>query len=144
MPRKCSVGECSSRYLTNPEKVTVYGFPSNKEECYKWVKALPNTIKEPTRYMGVCANHWHVGFPKVKVKGSERHRDPPPVFEGIPKSFCPQTLVSPPRDIKKRNVDIDSRNSATNHNIEVEDTDVIKSWDNLIVFLSRSTIYHKC
>ena len=86
--------------------------------------------------MGVCASHWHVGFPMVKVKGS----DPPSAFEGIPKSFCLQTLVSPPCNIKKHKVDIDSGNSTTNHNIQVEDTDVIKSWDNLNVFLSRSTI----
>ena len=83
--------------------------------------------------MGVCANHWHVGFPKVKLKSSERPCYPLSVFEGIPKSFCPQTLISLPRNIKKHKVDIDSRNSATNHNIEVEDTDMIKSWDNLIV-----------
>ena len=98
--------------------------------------------------MGVCANHCHVGFPKVKVKGSERSPDPPSVFEGIPKSFCPYTLVSPPRNIKKRKVDIDSRNSATDHNVAVEDTDVIKSWGNLIVFCQglqfMMSIKHPC
>ena len=62
MPRKCSVGECRSKYLINPMKVTVYSFPTDKEEWERWVNALPNKIEKATKYMGVCADHWPKGF----------------------------------------------------------------------------------
>ena len=131
MPRKCCVGKCRSMYAGTAEKVKVYGFPSEKEEFDKWVKAIPNQLEKGTKYIGVYEKHWPVGFASIKIKRCERPVNPPSLFKGIPNSFRPQTLVSTSRNIKKRKVDSDSRNSQKK---QKTDKDVIKSWDSLVSF----------
>jgi len=53
MPRKCSVGNCSSNYSSNSEKVKVFMFPRDEDDRNKWISALPNIIKEVTENMGI-------------------------------------------------------------------------------------------
>ena len=79
MPRKCSVYGCRSGYKPKKktkdketEKVTVHCFLSDKEECQKWIDALPNAnlkAENITQHVGVCAKHWPSGAPKINCRG---------------------------------------------------------------------------
>ena len=76
MPRKCSVYGCRSGYDKRnkddeTEKVTVHGFPSNVEECRKWITSLPNaniTVETITKHI-VCAKHWPSDVP-MQLRGT--------------------------------------------------------------------------
>ena len=94
MPRKCCVGGCRSMYDGTVEKVIVFGFPTEEDECRKWTNALPNIIHNVTKTTGVCEKHWPPGYERIRKKGFDRPKHPPSVFHGIPATFLPQTLVS--------------------------------------------------
>ena len=99
-----------------------------------WANAFPNNIAKVTKYMGVCEKHCQDGYQKTKntaqkitfsIKGffskykQIRRREnfifcavkvkPPSVFKGIPNCFSQQTLMSKPSNLKKRNIDSNSR-----------------------------------
>lgn len=50
---------------------------------------------------------------KMQKKGSDRPRNSPSIFEGVRKSYLPQTLVLSSRNDQKRKIDFDSRNSSS-------------------------------
>ena len=55
LPRKCSVGDCSSHYNTVKESIKVHSLPSNATECERWVKVLPNVLSKcPTMDVVAC------------------------------------------------------------------------------------------
>lgn len=74
MPRKCSAGYCKGNYSSTNTKVRVYGFPTDTEECNRWLAALPNKIEKVTKNMGICQAHWppdtpmtdNIRFPRPK------------------------------------------------------------------------------
>ena len=94
MVRKCCVTGCKSNYLTEDEKVSTYRLPSNPEERKRWIKAIPRDNIPDSPHTVVCAKHFPSGFPDIKVRGNSRPRDPPSVFENIPKSLIPTPAPS--------------------------------------------------
>ena len=52
MPRKC-VGKCRSRYSGTDENATVFSFPTDNDECERWIRVLSNTINNVTKCSGV-------------------------------------------------------------------------------------------
>ena len=117
------------------EKVSVFSFPSEEEECSKWINALPNKIQKVTKTIGVCEKHWPPGYETVRKKGFNRPKTPPSVFIGILSTFLPHTLVSPPRETEKRKVDFDSRYAATKQ--AKLDKDRIRNWVDLVAFCNK-------
>lgn len=117
MGRKCSVYGCNSGYDSQQQtqKVTVYKFPDDEEECRKWVICLPNKISKVTKWMGICALHWPTDTPLQHNKKGSRFpvpAVPPSIFSNVPASCVPSHSSSTPRSTKKalscaRNVDID-------------------------------------
>ncbi len=94
MPRKCSVGGCTSNYVRKgvpTEKVTVYGFPSDEVERQRWTSAMPNILPKVTPTMGICHFHFPRDVKMKRIKGHNIPVDPPSIFAGIPPSFCVQT-----------------------------------------------------
>ena len=90
MPKKCCVTGCKSNYTSsNEEKVAVYRLPKDPEERERWCKAIPRDNIPDKKDTVVCAKHFPPNFPVVKVKGRERPRDPPSIFDNIPKSLIP-------------------------------------------------------
>ena len=85
------------------EKVIVFGFPTEEDECRKWTNALPNIIHNVTKTTGVCEKHWPPGYERIRKKGFDRPKHPPSVFHGIPATFLPQTLVSSPKKLMFEN-----------------------------------------
>ena len=98
MVRKCCVTGCKSNYLSEKEKVTV--LPSDLEERQRWIKAIPRNNIPNSSNTVVCVKHFPPGFPVLKIKGESRPKDPPSVFENIPKSLI-QTLPAPKQPTKK-------------------------------------------
>ncbi|GFO13682.1 hypothetical protein PoB_004018700 [Plakobranchus ocellatus] len=103
MPRKCSVYGCRSGYdserQSQKEKIKVYGFPSDVEECRQWISALPNDnieVGKITQYMGVCEKHWPHDAP-MQLRGRYLCPSLPPscFFEDIPKSSLPTSKATP-------------------------------------------------
>ena len=35
------------------EKVTLFSFPTDNDECVKWIRGFPNIINNVTKFMGV-------------------------------------------------------------------------------------------
>ena len=105
MPRTCSIYFDGvwfhSGRPSNAFEGKIYGFPSTnteagKEECAKWLAALPNyiDIQKVTKHMGICAKHWKSGVPCKRVRGGcEKPIDPPTEFGNIPRSFYQQTVT---------------------------------------------------
>ena len=113
MPRKCSVGGCSSNYDSNSTYVPVHQFPSDKLEKDRWINALVNILpKKPTKNMVICALHWPPNYPTYRKKGHDIPANPPSIFS-FPKSFSRQSQ-SLPRNIKKRRIDGESRREVSN------------------------------
>ena len=117
------------------EKVIVFGFPTEEDECRKWTNALPNIIHNVKKTTGVCEKHWPTGYERMRKKGFDRPKHPPSVFHGIPATFSSQTLVSSPRETEKRKVDFDSRNSATKR--AKIDADTIENWEDFVAFCKK-------
>ncbi len=113
MPRKCSVGGCTSNYVRKgvpTEKVTVYGFPSDEVERQRWISAMPNILPKVTPTMGVCRLHFPRDVKMKRIKGHNIPVDPPSIFAGIPPSFCVQT-PNHHRDLERRCVTSEKRNA---------------------------------
>ena len=100
MVRKCCVTGCKSNYISENEKVTVYGLPSDPEQRQRWIKAIPRDNIPDSPNTVACVKHFPPGFPVLKKKGKSRPKDPPSVFENIPKSLIP-TPPPPKRPTKK-------------------------------------------
>ena len=59
MGRKCTVYSCTSGYVEQnlTEKVSIYRFPDDEQECRHWFVCLPNKL-QVAKFMGICALHW--------------------------------------------------------------------------------------
>ena len=113
MPRKCCVAG-----LCQCTKLYQYRLPADTDECDRWVRSLPNTTRMVTKNIGVCEEHWPQGFPTVRKKGKNRPQNPPSVFKYVPNSFRAQTLVSPRRELNRRNIDYESRQTSNTKSID--------------------------
>ena len=91
MPLKCCVPYCKSNYDTTSEKVPVYRFPKDSDECDKWCKAIPRANLKLTYWTVVCRKHWPQSCKLKCSRGKFYPVDPPSVFEGIPKSCLTTT-----------------------------------------------------
>lgn len=125
MGRTCKAFDCTGGYLSERKEASknnvkyslkIFGFPSDKEQCEIWIRALPNTeIRVEDVYknnnIGVCERHWPSNYPTVKRGNHNSPANPPTVFaETIPPS-CLSTPAPPPRPTrlsssKARNPDI--------------------------------------
>ena len=142
MPRKCCTfydgKPCRSNYDETKgkeaEKVTVYGFPSNPEEQGRWNKNLLNLLTcEISKTIGICAKHWPPDFPKKKARGGFLIPTvPPSIFGETNRTYFPQSLVIPSRNIEGRNVTSESR--ATCAKVHAKEIDSIECWDSLVKY----------
>ena len=114
---------------TVKKRPTIYSFPTDKEECIRWIIALPNILPEDKDLsnIGVCERHWPPDFPTIRKKGSNRPAIPPSVFD-VPKSFTPQTSKTMPRRLNKGKIDFESWQPQISPKIEI-DPEVICNWD---------------
>lgn len=106
MPRKCSVGNCTSNYKTSDDKIPVYRFPTNSMELDRWLERLPNIIRKEcvTRNMGICRLHWP-SYARMKTSyGKEVPDEPPSIFHGCPKTFHRFTTNKTERNVNERRV----------------------------------------
>ena len=139
MPRKCCVIHCKGNYDSSDSKVTVYGFPNEEEERNRWVRALPNTIKKVTQYIGICASHWPEDTEMVKIKRYNRPINPPSIFPNcLPSNFI-QTASSSLRDVENRRVSSSVRSSIPDELETFESLDNIVDWTSFIAQLSSKT-----
>ena len=103
MGRKCTVMNCKTGYDSqkNQPHIMVYGFPSDPDECRKWVAMIPNKVT-PSKYVGVCALHWPEDTPTV-LRGRYRiPAMPPSINLGVTNvSNIPTAYSVTPRPTKK-------------------------------------------
>ena len=57
-------------YCGTDENITVFSFSTDNDECDKWIWALPNTIIDITKYIGVSEKHWPTGYEKIRKKAA--------------------------------------------------------------------------
>ena len=96
-------GNYANTNTKDREPVTIFTFPSNKDEERKWIESLPNLLTaSSTSYLGICVRHWPEGYPTVTSKnGKKRPALPPSVF-GVPQSYLQQCKHNKPyRKVKK-------------------------------------------
>ena len=101
MPRKCCVGKCRLVCSGTDEKVPGFSFPTNNDECNRWIRALPYTINNVTKYISAYEKHWPTRYEKIRKKGSDRTRNPPSIFEGFLNRIF-HKHISPSRNVQKR------------------------------------------
>ena len=56
----------------------MYRFPSDNVEREKWIKAIPNSNLDVTKYTVICELHWPPNFDTVIVRGGKRRPKNPP------------------------------------------------------------------
>ena len=95
---------------------------------------MPNLLTaSSTSYLGVYVRHWPEGYPTVTSKNGKKRPALPPFVFGVPQSYLQQCKHNKPdRKVKKRKVDSESR--ALKENEETVDSDIIRSWDDLLTF----------
>ena len=132
------MGLCSSGCKKH-KGVKIHGFPGDPEECERWIKALPNKLPldKKLHNVGICVRHWPVDHPAYRVKGKDGPVNPPSVFNDVPNSFKPQTLMANPRRLEKWGIDYESLSPhlLTKHENEREiygPSNVITNWASLI------------
>lgn len=145
MPRKCSTHfdgiSCDSGRQGSKFDGTIYGFPNTstedgKEECAKWLAALPNyiDINSVTKHMGICAKHWKPDVPyKVMRGGCKKPIEPPSEFGNTPKS-CHQQTVTPCSSRKSGARNVLSEDRAKVSSMTEREKDRIKTWDALVTY----------
>ena len=110
--------------------VPVFKFPQNEIEKQLWILALPNVLKKtPTIHVGICELHWPPDYEKITVRGGKQRPKGPPSLFKTPKSFFQQTRASTHRDLKRRAIDLESRQEQSKKN-KLE-KDLIASWRDL-------------
>ena len=83
MSRKCSTHfngvSCDSGRPGCTFQGSIFTFPSTKtekgkNECTKWLQALPNyiDINNVTQWMGICEKHWKPGCEFKHVQGGAK------------------------------------------------------------------------
>ena len=108
MPRKCIVFGCRSGYRDDKERISIYRFPSDTEQCSLWIRSLPNAglkLEDISKNMGVCAKHWDwtSDVPMKTYHGGKKAPLIPPnnfVSPEIPSSSVP-TPTPKPRTSKR-------------------------------------------
>ena len=73
-------------------QVSTYRLPKDPDERQRWIKAIPRDNIPDREDTVVFANHFPVNFEVVKVKGRERPKNPPRIFDNLPKSLIPTPL----------------------------------------------------
>ncbi len=71
---------CKPGYLFTKEYVPVYTFPVDKEECERWLAALPFQLHKVTVHIGICQKHWPKDAEMMKVKRYRRPVAAPSLF----------------------------------------------------------------
>ena len=146
MVKTCAVGMCKSGYKGTPKGTTIFSFPTDTDECEKWIKALPNKIDADKNLdnIGVCIRHWPDDFPSINKKGRKKPANPPSVFDDVPKSFTPQTLNAAPRQLTERKIDFESRQADAHADTScTQDIDIIPDWPSLVEYIKTLPCYSK-
>ena len=68
MPKKCCVGDCTSKYDTEEEYTNVHSFPTDPEERQRWLNVLPNIVPKINKNTVVCVNHWPCDYETFEKK----------------------------------------------------------------------------
>ena len=72
MPCNCCVARCKTNYESSQkENIKLFQFPADEDECKRWVDALPNIIKDPSKNMVVCEKHWPPNYPTFRPPRSK-------------------------------------------------------------------------
>ncbi|XP_012555511.2 THAP domain-containing protein 2-like [Hydra vulgaris] len=146
MPRKCCVTGCNSNYDSVKDKTTTFRLPRDPVERLRWIKAIPRENIPDKHDTVVCAKHFPPNFQVIKVKGRERPRDPPSVFEQIPKSLVP----TPPPEKRTTTKSKSSVRSIKEDELsKFEELYKINSFENFCNSLSLeklndSVVYYNC
>lgn len=91
MGRKCCVTRCRGNY-TKKLKVKTFRLPRDDAEKRLWLSAIPRDNIPDHKDTVVCENHWPTGYETVVVFSKIRPKNPPSVFENIPKSMLPSPI----------------------------------------------------
>ena len=149
MPRKCSIDQCKSNYLTKNDRVPLYRFPKREEELNIWLHAIPNSIPREsiTRNMGVCRKHWPNQTVMKLVFGREVPADPPSVFVNLELDqgeTVIQTKTSNSRNIEDRKISLTDRNSIPDEMKEFNKKDIIglNFMDFQVEIQRRASVYN--
>ena len=140
MPRKCSVGNCTGNYDSSAEKVRIFRFPKDPEECEKWINVLPNQIYNVTPHIGICERHWPPDAEFVRIRRFSRPKDPPSIFEGCSTSMQRQTIRTNSREVENRRITAASRHSKPDELAVFDQKDRIPSWEEFLCQLPSSDI----
>ena len=129
------------------ERVSVYRLPSDPEERKRWMKAIPRDNIPDKPDTVVCAKHFPPNFPVVKVKGRERPKDPPSIFENLPKSLLP--TPPPPKRLTTKATSSSRRLSSEKDELSIFlEADKISSFQSICDILSKDrldgVIYYVC
>ena len=83
MLRKCCVEKYRLIHFGTAGNVTSFSFPTDDDGCDKWIQALPNTIINVTKCIGVYEKDLPTEYEKIRKKASDGSRNHVPLFEGI-------------------------------------------------------------
>jgi len=137
MCRKCSVVGCKSNYDSQLESVTVFTFPKDEGELERWLAALPNRVNVTSSSV-VCRKHWPEDAPMKKIKRHFRPIYPPSIFPGVPPSNFQQIKPSPSRNVERRGLSLEVRNSIPDEIKAFNAADVISDWPSFLSKLPTS------
>ena len=119
----------------------MHGFPADKYEKERWVKALPNIVlvDNVTKHMAISRKHWPPNCEMIKQGGYERHAEPPSIFGDTPISLQTQTTSNTNRNICARGVTVEQRMEVTEHNVAQKKltSNTIKTWEALSDFCKQ-------
>ena len=99
MVKRCTILGCNPNYHSrrgaefNKKKVPVFRFPSDKEECDAWLRAIPFKNIVSSKEAVICEQHWTSSYPTMSKKGRIRPWDPPSVWQT---SIPPSCIPNPP------------------------------------------------
>jgi len=150
MGRKCCVVGCKSNYLSTKEYIPVYTFPADKEECARWVAALPFQINNIIVHIVVCRKHWPEHTQMKKIKRYLRPAAAPSLFANSTPAMFIENQPTPSRNILKRKLSLVDRNAQPDELSAFNSIDIIPNWPALkistiltssllIIFTSKDT-----
>jgi hypothetical protein len=140
MGRKCCVVGCKSNYLSTKEYIPVYTFPADKEECARWVAALPFQINNITVHIGVCRKHWPEHTQMKKIKRYLRPAAAPSLFANSTPAMFIQNQPTPSRNILKRKLSLVDRNAQPDELSAFNSIDIIPNWPAFLENLNNSDV----
>ena len=82
--------------MSELDEVSVFRFPSDKEECAAWLRSIPFSNIQPYKEAVLCEQHWPYSYPTVSKKGRLRPRNPPSIWQAsLPPSCIPNLPPAP-------------------------------------------------